>query len=70
MSIGYYGKKQDDKFSYCSAVKPGETAIFLIVDYANSELSHLIYGYSEKVYQGIFLTSMIRIGVIPKVIKN
>ncbi|BDT10752.1 hypothetical protein N39L_62450 [Limnospira platensis NIES-39] len=34
MSIGYYGKKQDDKFSYCSAVKPGETATFLIVDYA------------------------------------
>ncbi|MDT9186019.1 hypothetical protein, partial [Limnospira sp. PMC 289.06] len=26
--------KQDDKFSYCSAVKPGETGTFLIVDYA------------------------------------
>ncbi|WP_070105222.1 hypothetical protein, partial [Limnospira platensis] len=31
MSIGYYGKKQDDKFSYCSAVKPGETGTFLVI---------------------------------------
>ena len=33
MSIGYYGKKQDDKFSYCSAVKPGETGTFLVIEY-------------------------------------
>ncbi|CDM95480.1 MULTISPECIES: hypothetical protein [Limnospira] len=29
MSIGYYGKRDDDKFAFCSAVKPGESGTFL-----------------------------------------
>lgn len=32
MAIGYYGKKDGDKFTYCSAVKPGETANYLFLD--------------------------------------
>ncbi|CDM93234.1 hypothetical protein [Limnospira indica] len=31
MSIGYYGKKDDDKFAFCSAVKPGESGTYLEV---------------------------------------
>ncbi|WP_410245666.1 hypothetical protein [Arthrospira sp. PCC 8006] len=69
MSIGYYGKRDDDKFAFCSAVKSGESGTFLVISQA-SELIYLTYGYSGKVYQVILLTSMIGIGVIPKVMKN
>ena len=39
MSIGYYGKRDDDKFAFCSAVKSGESGTFLVISQAQFRIN-------------------------------